>query len=75
MVEHGGAGGYGTTSTLNQDSRGGKYYPHVNIFCLTQHPFKLVRCYTCNTQWTDGEDFPQTCKKDNWDNANEILKG
>ena len=70
-----GAGGYGTTSTLNTDQRQGKFYPHKDILILTQHPFKLIRCFTCKAQWESGEAFPAICKKlDSWQSAEDILK-
>lgn len=73
MAKYEGAGGYGGISTLNQDQRQGKYFPHINIFILKQHPFKLVRCFTCNTQWSDGEEYPATCKPAS--GASEITRG
>lgn len=75
MALHGGAGGYGGITTLNTESRQGRFYPHINIFILKQHPYKLVKCFGCNTQWEEGEEFPKTCKKDDsWQSAEEILK-
>ena len=72
----GGAGGYGGITTLNQDGRQGRYFPHKDIFILKQHPFKLIRCFTCKAQWEDGQTFPQICKKqDEWQSAEEILRG
>jgi hypothetical protein len=75
MPKYEGAGGYGTCSTLNQDERQGRYYPHINILILEEHPYKLIRCFTCSKQWEASETKPLTCKKDEWKSAEEILKG
>lgn len=70
-----GAGGYGGITTLNQDSRQGKYYPHTNIFVYKQHPVSTIKCLTCYATWESNEDYPKICKKDDWKSAEEILSG
>ena len=69
-----GMGGYGGITTMNQDQRQGKFYPHKNIFVLVQHPYKLVKCFDCSKQWESNEIIPAKCKDSSWQSAEELLK-
>lgn len=63
MAKYEGAGGYGGISTLNQEHRQGRFYPHTNIIIIRQHPTSRVKCFTCQCSWTEGNDYPAKCLK------------
>ncbi len=63
MAKYEGAGGYGTISTLNQDQRQGRFYPHKSIFVFKQHPVSDIKCLDCLEHWREGEEYPAKCVK------------
>lgn len=68
-----GAGGYGGITSLNQDQRQGKYFPHKNVYVYIKHPNKFIKCFICKQEWSDNSTIPAKCKKDDWMSAEEIL--
>jgi len=69
-----GAGGYGGSSTMNQDQRGGKWHPHNGTSQYRDRMTNkvLLKCVVCKAEWTltdeqyfkrETGDMPSVCTK------------
>jgi len=65
----GGIGGYGGVTTMNQDQRLGRYYPHLalSLFQDYKNNVTTVTCYKCDARWQhpvgDVQNVPAECRK------------
>jgi len=65
----GGIGGYGGVTTMNQDQRLGRYYPHLALSLFPDYKTGIttVYCYKCEMRWHhpvgDVQNVPAECRR------------